>query len=177
MLQITKNKDEIVVREISVAQWLYSLIIAVILFFSVFIGLEKLTHSLTLAGILGTSVSFTGILLYLMANPSTTIKINKQGQTISIRKRSPIKSIFKIYSFNEISDLIYVGEFKDSGFQTNYQIIMPLKNGQNLELSNPMRMNSAEYIDAADSINSYIFGSSKQISAKIIAWNLNNSDD
>lgn len=177
MIDITKNKDEIVVREISVRQWLNSFIIAAILFVAAFFGIVTLTDSSTLAWILGTTISVTGLLLYLLDNPSTTIKINKKGETVSVRKQSPLRYTFNIYSFNEIADLIYVNEHKDSGLQTNYQIVMPLKNGQKIELSGSMRMNATEYFDAADSMNFYVFDVSKQISAKATAWSLKKIDD
>src|SRR6476620_3095329 len=111
MLQITKNEDEIIIRELPVAQWLNSVIVGGVLFFLVFAALSSVSDLPGLAWSLGIVVPVAGVLLYLLNNPSITIKINKPGKTVSVRKQSLIRYKFDVYSFNEIADLIYVDEF------------------------------------------------------------------
>lgn len=162
MLQITRNKDEIIVREIPVAYWIDSIILGAILFFSSFLVLLSMRQlsnlPLSLAGI----ISFAGFLLYLSKGPATTTKINKQDKIVSVRKQNFVKYNFTVYSFNEFADLIYVN--KISVFpNTNYQIILPLNKGVKIELSTQIRTNQREYFNAVNLMNKYIFDSPKQL--------------
>jgi len=177
MLQITKNEDEIVIREIPVAQWICSVIVAAVLFLLVFIVLSSVTGFSGIAWSLGIIVAVAGFLLYLLDNPTITIKINKPGKTVSVRKQSLLRYKFDVYSFNEITDLIFVDEQKASPYGTSYQIVMSLKKGRKIRLSGSMMMNEAEYFDAADLMNEYIFNKSKQLSAKAMAWKLKKTDN
>jgi len=170
MLQITKSKDEIVIRETPVAQWINSVIIAAILFLLVFFVLSFVADFSGLAWSLGIIVSVAGFLLYLLDNPSITIKINKPGKTVSVRKQSLLRYKFDVYSFNEIADLIYVNEI--GAMPKTYQIILPLKKAQKIEISTQIRINEAEYFEAANLMNEYIFNVSKQIPAKVAALKL-----
>ncbi len=162
MLQITRNKDEIVVREIPVAYWIDSVLLGALLFFSSFLVLLSMRQlsnlPLSLAGI----VSLAAILLYLSKEPATTTKINKQGRIVSVRKHNFIKYDFNVYSFNELADLIYVDEMSDFP-NTNYQIILPLNKGVKINLSTQIRTNQREYFNAVNLMNKYIFNSSRQI--------------
>lgn len=162
MLRITKNKDEIIVREIPVAYWIDSILVGAILFFCSFLVLLSMRQlsnwPLSLAGI----ISFAVFLLYLSKGPATTTKINKQGKIISVRKQNFIKYNFKVYSFNEVADLIYINKISDFP-NTNYQIILPLNRGVEIKLSTQIRTNELEYFDAVNLMNKYIFDSPKQL--------------
>lgn len=162
MLQITKNNDEIIVREIPVAYWIDSIIFGALLFFSGFLVLLSMRQlaglPLSLAGI----ISFAGFLLYLSKGLATTTKINKQDKMVSVRKQNFVKYNFNVYSFNEFADLIYVN--KISNFpNTNYQIILPLNKGGKIKLSTQIRTNQREYFNAVRLMNKYIFDSPKQL--------------
>ena len=171
MISVTKNKDEIIVREIPFAQWINAVIVGAVLFLVVFFMLSSTTGFFNLAWSLGVFVAVAGFFLYLLDNPSITTKINKQGETVSIRKQSLIRYTFNVYSFKEISDLIYVIELQ-AGLEKRYQLLLPLKNGQEIELSTSIGMNKGEYFDTADLMNKYIFNISKQIPAKVAALKL-----
>jgi hypothetical protein len=175
MLQITRESDEIIVHEVPVAQWFYSIVAGLVLGGVFFVGISFLTKIPVLAICVGTLVFAGAALLYHRDNPSTTVKINKQGKIVSVRKKSLVGYKFEIYNFEELADLIYVDEIQV--LPKRYQIILPLKNGKKIELSSQVKINEREYFDAADSLNSYIFGSSKQISAKAAAWNLKQKSD
>jgi hypothetical protein len=175
MISVTKNKDEIIVREIPVAQWINAVIVGAVLFLVVFFMLSSTTSFFNLAWSLGAFVAVAGFFLYLLDNPSITTKINKQGETVSVRKQSLIKYTFNVYSFKEIADLIYVYEL--GAMPKIYQILLPLNNGREIEISTQIKMNAREYFEAADLMNSYIFDTSKQISAKAAAWDLKKTDD
>jgi len=175
MLQITKDKDEIIVHEVPFSQWLYSIVIGLIFGGLFLVGIFLLTKIFVLAFGVGTLVFVAASLLYHWDTPSTTVTINKQGKIVSVRKKSLVRYKFDIYNFEEVADLIYVDEI--DVLPKQFRIVLPLKNGKIIELSNQIRTNEREYSDAADSLNSYIFGSSKQISAKAAAWKLKPKND
>ncbi|HEX2641312.1 MAG TPA: hypothetical protein VHL50_12090, partial [Pyrinomonadaceae bacterium] len=83
------------------------------------------------------------------------------GQTVSVRKRSLIKYSFNVYSFNEIADLIYVETRVRGRGGKVYQLIMPLKSGEKIELSADDGSKKGQYYDAAVLLNAYIFDTSK----------------
>ena len=169
MLQITKDNDELIVHEMPVAQWLNSIVVGLMFGGLFFLGFSLLTKIFVAALSVGTIVFVAAFLIYLWDNPSTTVKINKQNKLVSIRKASLVGYKFNIYNFDEIADEIYVDEF---GFMPkNHQILLPVRNGEKIELSTQIRMNEREYFDVADLMNSYIFDSKKPISAKTKALN------
>jgi len=174
MLQISKSKDEIVIRELPVAQWFNSVIVGAVILLLFFTALSSVPDLTGLAWSLGIIVPVVGVLFYLLSNPSITIKINKPGKTVSVRKQSLLGYKFDVYSFNEIADLIYVDEF--GALPKTYQIILPLKKAQKIELSAQIEMNKTEYFEAADLMNQYIFNTPKQLSAKAMAWKLKKTD-
>jgi hypothetical protein len=51
-----------------------------------------------------------------------------------------------------------------------YQITMPLKNGEKIELSTSSTYNKEDYFKAAGLMNPYIFDSSKQIPFKLTVF-------
>lgn len=163
MLQVTRNKNEITVREILVAHWIYSVLIGAVLFFAVLLGIFALTLLFSLALSIAALISIAGFLLYYWDGPATTTKINKTGKTISIRKQNFLRYNFKVYSFNDIAGQIYVYKSKFFPGGTTYQIMLPLIKGEKIELSVPGRMNELEYFDVADLMNKFIFDSPKRL--------------
>lgn len=163
MLRITGNKDEITIREISVVHWIYSILVGAVLFSVVLLGLSALTQLFGLALSIAALISIAGFLLYFSAVPATTTKINKPGKTISVRKQNFLRYDFKVYSFNDVADLIYVDKTKFLPGETIYQIMLPLNDGVKIELSAQIRMNELEYFETADLMNKYIFDSPKQL--------------
>jgi len=175
MLQITRDNNEIIVHEIPLAQWFYCILIGLIFGGLFFIGLSLFTKIFLLAFSVGTLIFAAAALLIHWDNPSTTVKINKPGKTVSVRKKSLVGYKFDVYNFDEVADFIYVDEIE--ALPKRFRIILPLKNGEKIELSSQTTTNEREYSAAADSLNSYIFGSSKQISAKAAARKLKKTND
>src|SRR5215213_9677127 len=127
MLQITRDKNEIIVHEIPFAQWFYAVVIGIIFGGLCFWGFSFLTNIFVLALCVSTLVFAAAALLFLVDNPSTTVKINKQGGIISVRKESLVSYKFDIYNFDEVADLIYVDEIEK--LPKEYRIMLSLKNG------------------------------------------------
>jgi hypothetical protein len=167
MLRVAQNKDEIAIREIPVARWLGFAALALLISIPVLIALSSsgdLSEKFWLVGLGGGALS---CLLLALLNPVTTTKINKPGQTVAVRKQSLLTYSFKVYSFNEIADLIYV-EAQDGGRGGKvYQLIMPLKTGEKIELSTTEGSKRSQYFDAAMLLNPYIFDDPKEIPFKL----------
>ena len=168
MLRIENRKDEIIVRELPFVEWITFFVFAVILALMAYASYKNSSQWFWILGIAGL-VNF----YFLLTKPLTTTKINKPGKTVSVRKQSLIKYTFNVYSFSEIDDLIYVGDRKSGRSGKSYQLIMPLKNGQKIELSLTDGSQKNDYFKVADLMNSYIFdtsgklGDSKQIPFKL----------
>ena len=166
MLRVAQNKDEIIIRELPVANWIGFSGFTIFLFvlFLISLSLNKdISDQLWLTFI---GVGALIFLSFSLLNQIMTIKINKPGQTVSVRKQSLLTYSFKVYSFNEIDNPIYV-EAKAGGRGGKiYQLIMPLKTGEKIELSTSEGSKKSQYFDAAHLMNPYIFDdSSKQIAA------------
>ncbi|HEY0459327.1 MAG TPA: hypothetical protein VGC97_09345 [Pyrinomonadaceae bacterium] len=171
MLRITESKDEIIVREVPIIHWTASVTILVVLSLIGYFSFLYKRDIFDLIWTLGIFFSAGAFLFYIFAVPATTTKINKPGKTVSIRKQSLIKYSFDVYSFSEISDLIYVKETKDSRGNISYQLMLPLKDGQKIEISTSISLKEGKYFDAADLMNKYIFDTSKQIPFKLTIFN------
>jgi hypothetical protein len=79
-----------------------------------------------------------------------------------------------VFSFNEIADPIYIESTltgRSGNEKTAYQTILPLKNGNRVELSIRSGLKDYEYFDLIDNLNSYIFDTSKQIPFKLTIFN------
>jgi len=171
VLKIEANKDEIIIRETPIIGWISGFLIAIILFFIAYYGLSATAdfHKLSLSIAIIISVAF--LTFFLFINPAVTTKINKPGQTVSIRRQSHIKYTFDIYSFNEIAGEIYINtSLPGNNEVTQYQIIMPIKNGEKIEIFSSGKYEDIQYMDAADLINKYIFDTSKQIPFKMTVF-------
>ncbi len=111
MLQITENKDEVIVREIPVVQWIQSFImINIFLLIGFFWVLTAAGFVSNAVWSFGFIVPIGAFILAMLLNPSITTKIDRPGKIISVKKQSLIKYSFNVYSFNEIEDLIYVDQ-------------------------------------------------------------------
>src|SRR6185369_2777545 len=126
MIQVSRNKDEITVREILIGHWFNSVLVGGVLFFAVLLGLSALTKIFGLALCIAAPISILSFLLYYWDGPATITKINKPGKTISIRKHNFLRYNFKVYSFDDVADQIYVNKTKFFPGETTYQIILPL---------------------------------------------------
>jgi hypothetical protein len=102
-------------------------------------------------------------LLLTTVSPAVTIKINKPGKTVSVRKQSLLKYDFAVYSFGEIAGAIYVDARQNNRAGTVYQLVMNLENGRKAELSAVDGSKKSQYFDAAHLMNPYIFDTSQQI--------------
>lgn len=156
MIRTTRNIDEVSIREIPIASLIGSSAIAIFLSFIVF-NIPDTYRNLELLGII-TMGGFALICLFVAVTSSiTTTKINKPGQTVSVRKQSLIKNSFTVYSFKEIEDLIYV-KIRRRGRSGNvYQLIMPLRSGEKIELSTEDGSPKSQCYDAASLVNTFIF--------------------
>jgi hypothetical protein len=167
MLRITGNNEQLMIRELPIVQWGFAFFVSIALILGIYFmfSLEDLSFS-WIAPSLTMSIA-AGILLFnLFTNPSTTIRINRPGKTISIRKQSLINYTFNVYSFDEIAGLISVDEIASAEWQKSYQLNLRLKSGGNVKLSTSSDYQKGQFFEAADFMNSYIFDTSKQISAK-----------
>jgi hypothetical protein len=171
MLRVRQNKEEIIIRELPIIRWISFLGLAVVLFLPVFVFFPSHKDSFDLFWSIGMSIGVIVCLIFALTNPITTTKINKPGQTVSVRKQSLIKYKFDVYSFNEIADLIYVNVKEGGRGGTTYQLLMPLENGKKIEISTTDGSKSSQYFDAAYLMNPYIFDTSKQIPFKLTVFN------
>lgn len=120
MLQIIRNKDEITVREILAAHWIYSVLIGAVLFFVVLLGLFDFALSIA------AFISIAGFPLYYRDAPAATTKINRTDKTIPVRTQNFLRYDFKVYSFNDAADQIYIDKTKLIRGAPLFQIILPL---------------------------------------------------
>ena len=160
MLRVTEKQDEIIIRELPVWKWSIAGIEALFLVFITtawFISNEGRSFSFWIIPFL----FFFGTSLYslLQMNPATTIRINKPGKTISVRKRSLLKYSFDVYSFGDIAYFIYIDEAPHDRFR----MVMPLKDGRKIELANFGISKNRKYTETADLMNPYIFDVPKHI--------------
>ena len=165
MLRITGDSEEVIIREMPVLQRVNAFVVAASLFFIALFLIASGADLSILAWSLLLFAPIAGFLFYLLSKPSITVKINRPGQTVSVRRRSLLKYDFKVYSFNEIADSVYVNQPRDA-FKSDHRILLPLKNAPPIELSSTIRMNEAEYYEAANLMNKYIFDAAKQIPFK-----------
>ena len=166
MLRVAQDKEEIIIRELPIGSWIGAAAIIVVL--SVLVGYlyfsEATVSQIWLVVFCGGA--FISIFQALLS-PLTTIRINKPGQTVAVRKQSLFTYSFKVYSFSEIADVISV-ETVDGGRGTKlYQLVMPLKNGERIELSTPDGSKRSQYYDAVSLISPYMFESPPQIPFKL----------
>ena len=91
MLRVNENKDEIIFRAVPIKEWIIAGILAFILISGVSLWLYYGAISSGLVWLVYFSVFLGGALLFFLINEAITIKINKPGKTISIRKQSFIK--------------------------------------------------------------------------------------
>ena len=163
MLRITENKDEIIIREIPVLSRINAGVVMLILAFVIPVIMNSIENTLQMIFFTFFYLSLLGgFIFYLLKNPSLTVKINKPGQTVSVRKQSLIRYNFNVYSFNEMAGLIYV----DGIGSKTVQLMMPLKDGRKIELSITDGSSAKQCFDAASLLNSYVFDTPKQISYK-----------
>jgi hypothetical protein len=171
VLKIEESKDEIIIRETPALEWIGGFVTAVILFWIVYSAVSASIdyHGFALGLAILISVAF--LTFSLLMNPAVITKINKPGQTVSIRKQSPLKYSFDIYSFSEIAGEVYINTNQPGNNQvTLFQIIMPMENGRKIELLSSSKYKDNQYIEAADLINRYIFDTSKQIPFKLAVF-------
>jgi hypothetical protein len=169
MLRITENKDEIIIRTVPIKEWIIASIITLVFISVVSVWLFYGANSSGLVWLIYFSV-FLCVMLLFFLNEATSVKINKSGKTVSIRKQNLFKYSFEVFSFNEIADPIYIDSKlvgRKGNEKTAYQTILPLKSGNLVELSIHSGLKDYEYFDLIDKMNSYIFDTSKQIPFKL----------
>ena len=173
MLRITENKDEIIVREIPFFDWVRAAVAGLIFFFIVCAALASKENLSDLLWVLILLTPIGAFLLFLLTTPTFSVKINKPGKTVSVRRQNLFKYSFEVYSFSEIADLIYIDTklLGEQGRETAfYQLMLPLKTGKNIEISSSGGSKDNEYQNAVDLMNPYIFDTSKQIPFKLTVF-------
>src|SRR5215211_6781337 len=153
MLRVAQNKDEIIIRELPIARWSSFSALAIFLSLPFSIAFSSSRDFSEQFWLIGIGVGGVVCLFLALMSPITTTKINKPGQTVSVRKQSLITYSLNVYSFNEIDDLIYVDEKQGGRGGTTYQLIMPLKSGKKIELSTTDGSKKGQYFDAASLMN------------------------
>ncbi|MBS1795670.1 MAG: hypothetical protein JSS81_17580 [Acidobacteria bacterium] len=97
-------------------------------------------------------VFFLFFLIYLWLNPTIDVRIDKAARTISVRRRSLLKYDFEVYSFSELDGPVYVREI-DMEWQKNpHRLMMKLKDGRRIALSEKGRQ-ADRYYEAAQRVN------------------------
>lgn len=173
MLKITENKDEIIVREFPFMRWLSALSAAVFFFLPVIfvLSLDKEFSRGQWFWLCFLLALFCFFLFLALAIPLTTIKLNNSKQTISVRRRSLVKYSFNVYFFNEAADLIYINETVGTFVKKKYQLLLPLKDGRIIELSQSVIFDEGQYFNAADLLNNSVFNVQAQIPLKLTVFN------
>ena len=174
MFRITENEDEIIVRDVPVGRGILLLIATGLIALFLFLLFDELEwHHSLFTGALGLLAFY-----FFLITPVTTTKINRQTKLVSVRKQSLLGYSFNVYSFDEIAGSIYV-EVEDERSLITHQIVLPLKNGDKVELSIAklyLGLSSAPtptvddpkgnlYFSTAQALNPYISDVSKQISS------------
>lgn len=162
MFRIEENGEELFIKEFPVWNWLIYFVIFSILvnFFYLFVSEFIDINISSIIEVFFITV-FTCLLVYIYF-PITKIHINKQKQTLAVSKENLLKNEYKIYSFKEIEDVIFVEEIK-LGFKTGFQLVLPLKNGEKLKLSSQNGIRDNDYVETAKLLNKFIFNQQKQI--------------
>jgi hypothetical protein len=176
MLRLEEKQDEIIIRDVPVGRWIWSLAATVLI--ALFLYISFLRVDLRWQRAL--FIAALGLLAFYICliTPVTTTKINRETKLVSVRKQSLLGYSFKLYSFDEIAE-IYVAVDDVKGFIT-HQIMMPLKNKEKIELSiaKPyLELSTAptptakdpkgnSYFSMAKLLNQYVLDSSKQIPSK-----------
>lgn len=170
MIKIKENPEEVTIEEIPFSQWigfffLFLFFLFYLIFgFTTFVGIDiTLNMKLFLSF---WSLALSGVLVFVFC-PSIKIKINKQKKSIIIYKKSLIKNDSSIYFFNQIGELIFVNAKQGSRGGMSYQLILPLKNGEKIEISSSIGSKESQYYKTADLINEYIFDDPNQVSYKL----------
>ena len=170
MFQIKEYKGVVIVREIPIIQRSISFGLFIILSFFIYIGFTSSANENLFNNIFCIIAMFAGALgslLFLINNVATTVKIDKYGKILSIRQQSVIKYSFKVYSFSEVAEPIFVDEMIDFRGNKTYQITISLTDGQKMTLSTSIGINEGQLFSATELMNSYIFEKPKQIPVKI----------
>lgn len=166
MLRITENNEVLTFREISDIRLDGIFGYSIVIFFLIF---YLLSTSITFT-IVGVIICSTILLIGAFIQSSTTTYINKRDRYISIKKRSILNNTTEIFSFDEITDLIYIDESKDLHGNTNYKMILPFKSGQKVEFFSSVSLKTGQYFKTADLINNYIFDSPDQIPFRLTVF-------
>ena len=101
----------------------------------------------------------------MLSFPATTTRIDRKGKTISVRKQSLLKYSFDVYSFRELSDLIFVSEFYSLG-NKSFQLILLLSGDRKIELSISANIYKEPLENLANEMNIYIADSSNQLTSR-----------
>jgi len=168
MVRITDNADEITVQSIPVKDWIIAGSFTFVFVSVISLWLLYGANSSGLVWLFYLAVILAGFVFVFM-NEATTIRINKTGKTVSVRKHTFYKYSFEVFSFDEIEPIFIESTLsgRQGDEKAGYQTILPLKNGDHIKLSIRDGLKDYEYFDLIDKMNSYISDTSKQIPFKL----------
>lgn len=177
MLQINDNTDELIIREGNASLWggFVTLFVCAILGGNYLLSILKgnAVISIDISSIVFLAAMFYMIvtIFYMVINPGTTIKLNKKSKLLAIEKKGLFKNSLKFYPFREIAGLIYVEEIGTAKGNTNYELVMNLKSGEEIKFLSDAASNTGEYFNAANFMNDVIFDSPDKVQFKSSAFN------
>lgn len=156
MLQIEKEHKQLVIREIPLRNWglgvFFLLIGLFILFWSFF---EKRPISVAIGSL--RSLPFAlGFIYFFTKFPLVTIRIDKNTESVPVRKKGLFKTETSINFFREINGPIFVKEIKAFMLPETNQLILPLKTGEQVPLTSALEADEVKYAGVADEISRYI---------------------
>lgn len=169
MLQINDNTDELIIREGNEIHWAGFAIVLICAtvggYYLFSLHKENALLSIAVSGIISLFTIF-----YMIVNPGTTIKLNKKSKLLAIEEKGLFKNSLKFYPFREIAGLIYVEETGTAKGNTNYELIMNLKSGEEIKFPE-FASSASEYFNVANFMNDVIFDSPDKVQFKFSAFN------
>lgn len=156
MLRISKQNEDIVIREIAFGEFVEIGGVAfVFLILFIFIGLTDMKGNFLFFLI---ALGFLAYIFYqLCLIQYTTLKINKNKRILTIQRKSLIKNKFSVFRFSEINDLVFVDTKQKENGVPVHNLIMPLGTGDKIDLTCPVSFGEIKYYETADLINNLIF--------------------
>lgn len=169
MLQFSKKDDEIILRDIPVGEFVP---IGLIIAFTIFLFLFGRDNSSLILPLFIGDLALLIIGIYKTSFIEIkTVKINERKRIVSVNNRSLVKNISYVYRFGEIDESICVETLLDAGGKLGHKLILPLENGERIELTRSASSNKDKYIEAAKIMNQIISGDSKKLPQNFMEFN------
>ena len=170
MFRISRKGKEIILRDVSLGDFVKIGLIASATLFLLFFNTDEIKGIIILYYIAALGL-LSLCFYYLGFIQIQTVKINKKKRILSVQKRSLIKNTNKVYRFGEIADLIFVDKFTNAQGEKSYKLMLRVDNGERIGLSSSISSEEKQYFEAADLLNNLIFNKPVKIPQKFIGFN------